>query len=312
MKNLEFLILLIFIIIVIYFLLDFYNNNYNCKNKVENKVENYDSLDTNDMIKYLLIYNKPYEIRKLKPNLSNINFISGIVWINLDRSPQRKEYMKNLLKDINIPNFRISAIDGKAYKDIKSIYGDIPLEKNLSDSEIACTLSHIKAINYLKNIPGDYFIVCEDDISFNNIVLFDKNLKTIIKECPKFDILMLNKTYKKPICDIYAKWHDYYIKFPFDHIASSVCYVISRSGINKIIKNAEYINNNNFKLNKNIRLDVSDVYIYINLDTYVYKYDYISTLLEESTIHNNHLDYHKNNDDFQFGVILKDFYNYDL
>jgi len=306
MKYIDFLLLLIFIIIILYFFLD-NNNNYNCK-----KIEDYNNLDSKDKIKYLLLFDKPYEIRKLDKDLTNINFVSGIAWINLDRSPERKDYMENLLKDVNIPNYRISAIDGKAYEDIKSIYGNIPLYKNLSKSEIACTLSHIKAINYFKNIPGDYFIVCEDDISFNNIVLFNKNLETIIKECPKFDILMLNKTYKKSIKETYAKWHDYYIENPFDHIGSTVCYVISRSGINKIIQNAEYINDYNFKLNKNNSLHVADIYIYKNLDTYVYKYDYISTLLEESTIHNNHLDLHKNNDNFQFGVILKDFYNYDL
>ena len=59
-------------------------------------------------------------------------------------------------------------------------------------------------------------------------------------------------------------------------------------------------------------LHVSDIYIYENLDTYVYKYNYISTLLEESTIHANHLDYHKNSDSYQFSIILKDFYNYNL
>jgi GR25 family glycosyltransferase involved in LPS biosynthesis len=301
MKDSNFILLLILIILTIYFFLDY-----------KNKIENYNSLNVKDKIRFLLNNKNPYEIRKIKPDLNNINFISGIAWINLDRSTKRKEYMINLLKDINIPNYRISAIDGKAYDDIKSIYGDISLQKKLSNSEIACTLSHIKAINYLKDIPGDYFIICEDDINFSNIVLFDKDLETIIKECPKFDILLLNKTFKNPIKEIYAKWSDYFIKEPFDHIGSTVCYVISRSGINKIIKNAKYIDNNNFKLNKDHKLHVSDIYIYENLDTYVYKYDYISTLLEESTIHDNHLDYHKNSDSYQFSIILKDFYNYNL
>ena len=123
---------------------------------------------------------------------------------------------------------------------------------------------------------------------------------------------MLNKTFKDPIKEIYAKWSDYFIKDKLYHIGSTVCYIISRSGINKIIKDAKYIDNNNFKLNKDHKLHVSDIYIYENLDTYVYKYDYISTLLEESTIHKNHLKYHENNDSYQFGIILKDLYNYDL
>jgi GR25 family glycosyltransferase involved in LPS biosynthesis len=305
MKDSEFILLLIIFILIIYFFLD-YNKKYYYKK------ENYNNLDVKDKIKYLLENNKPYDILKIKPNLNNINYINGIAWINLDRSPKRKEYMENLLKDVKIPNYRISAIDGKAYQDIKSIYGNIPLSKELSNSEIACTLSHIKAINHLKNIPGEYFIVCEDDISFDNIILFDKNLETIIKECPKFDILLLNKTYNKPIKEIYAKWSDYYFKEPIDAIYSTVCYVISRSGINKLIKDAFYIDDNNFKLNENHKLHASDIYIYENLDTYVYKYNFISTLLEESTIHNNHLNYHKNSDAYQLGIILKDFYNYNL
>lgn len=280
-------------------------------NKLFGKVK-LDHQTNKEKIKYLLNNKKPYDISNLKPNLNNINFIDGIVWINLDRSPDRKNYMINLLKDIKIPNFRISAIDGKAYEDINSIYGNIPMGRELSKSEIACTLSHIKAINYLKNIPGEYFMVCEDDISFNNIVLFENNLKTIISECPKFDILMLNKTFLKPVNEKYAKWNNYYFLNPLDFIGSAVAYIISRSGINKIIENATYINDNNFKLNPNHNIDVADLYIYKNVNTYAFKYNYITTLLEESTIHDEHLNTHKNNDNYQFGIILKDLYNYDL
>jgi GR25 family glycosyltransferase involved in LPS biosynthesis len=280
------------------------------KNKLFGRVKLTHQSDKEKVINFLND-KKPYEIYNLKPNLNNFNFISGIVWINLDRSPDRREYMINLLKDINIPNFRISAIDGKSYDDIESIYKNIPLERKLSKSEIACTLSHIKAINYLKNIPGEYFIVCENDISFNNIILFDHDLKTIILDCPKFDILMLNKTFLKPLKEKYSKWNDYFYN-KYEQVGSTVCYVISRNGINKIINNAKYIDDNNFILNKNNNLDVADIYIYKNIDTYIYKYNYITTLIEQSTIHNNHMDLHKNNDNFQFGIILKDFYNYDL
>jgi hypothetical protein len=155
-------------------------------------------------------------------------------------------------------------------------------------------------------------MICEDDISFDNIILFEYDLKTIILECPKFDILLLNKTYIKPINEKYSKWIDYYFKNPIYPIGSTVCYIISRSGINKIIEKAKYIDDNNFILNKNYNFDVSDIYIYKNLETYAYKYNYITTLLEESTIHGDHIESHKKNDNFQLGVILKDFYNYDL
>ena len=80
----------------------------------------------------------------------------------------------------------------------------------LNNYEISNTLSHIKAINYLENIKGDYFLVCEDNISFNNIILIDKDLKTIISESPKFDILILNKTYLFNTTSTYVKWDNYY------------------------------------------------------------------------------------------------------
>jgi len=304
MKN-SFLILLILIILIIYFY-------YNSINNYRDIIENYNYSNNDYLIKYLLDNRKPYEIRKIKPDLHKLNFISGIAWINLDRSNKRKEYMEKLLQQIDIPNYRISAIDGKNYKDIKFIYGNIPLQKELTNTEIACTLSHIKAINYFKDIPGDYFIVCEDDISFDNIIFFNKNLESIIKECPKFDILMLNKTSFKYLDKIYSKWNDYFIDETVDYIGSCVCYIVSRSGINKLIKNAKYIDDNNFMLNKYQKMNVSDIYIYKNLDTYVYKYNFISNLFDESTIHNDHLPYQKKNDTFQLAIILKDFYNYDL
>jgi GR25 family glycosyltransferase involved in LPS biosynthesis len=311
MKDTDFILLLIFIILIIYFIIDS-NNKYNLNKKLKDKLSEYfNNLNDRDKIKYLLDNKNHNEIRNLKPNLNNINFISGIAWINLDRSHKRRDYMINILKDINIPNYRINAIDGKVYEDIKAVYEDIPAERELSKSEIACTLSHIKAINYLKNIPGEYFMICEDDISFDNIILFEYDLKTIILECPKFDILLLNKTFLNPIDEKYSNWNDYYYNKKMQ-IGSAVCYIISRSGIDKIIENAKYIDDNNFKLNKNHNFDVSDIYIYKNLETYVYKYNYITTLFEESTIHNNHLNYHKDNDNFQLGIILKDFYNYDL
>ena len=43
--------------------------------------------------------------------------------------------------------------------------------------EFACLLSHIKAITSLKDTDGNYFMICEDDISLKNTILF-KNVKS--------------------------------------------------------------------------------------------------------------------------------------
>jgi len=222
-------------------------------------------------------------------NYDKINFIDHILWINLDRSNDRKNYMINILNNINIPNTRISAIDGKN-EDVKS-YINIEYEKELSNFEIGCNLSHIKAINYLNNLDGNYFMICEDDISFDNINLFKENLENIITNCPSFDILLLSKIFDMELNDLYTDWNNYF-NINNIQIAGTGCYVISRSGINNIIKDAYYDSITKvFELNKDKKFDVSDIYIYKNLKTYVYKFDFIGIEGQTSTIHEDHIDW---------------------
>ena len=52
-------------------------------------------------------------------------------------------------------------------------------------------------------------------------------------------------------------------------------------------------------------MDVADMYLYINHKTYVYKYNYINLKIMDSTIHNDHLEYHKNLDKYQQYEIFK-------
>ena len=90
-----------------------------------------------------------YEDREIKVNINKdinkINFIDYILWINLDRSIDRFNYMNNLLSNLNIKNKRIEAIDGNNL-DVKSLK-NFKVNRILINYEIACTLSHIKAIN---------------------------------------------------------------------------------------------------------------------------------------------------------------------
>jgi GR25 family glycosyltransferase involved in LPS biosynthesis len=249
---------------------------------------------------YDTLYNQHNIYNNIKHEYYKINFISKILWINLERSVDRKNYMENLLKNINIENIRINAIDGKN-DNIRNII-NIPFTRDLSNYEIACTLSHIKAINYLNKIDGNFFMICEDDITLNNLILFNTNLNDIILNSPEFDILILNKIYLNNLKNLYEKWNDYNI----DLISGTACYIISRKGINKIIKNAEYLENNNFIFNQDKFFDVADIYLYKNLETYVYKYNFIGTIDKDSTIHNDHVNHHTLSTNFQIEEIIND------
>jgi hypothetical protein len=264
---------------------------------------------SNNIIKQLILNNKLDELDNLNIDYNKINFIDGIVWINLDKDIERNKHMNEILAHINIKNYKIIGLDADN-NELLDMFTNVNYERKLNNYEIANTLSHIKAINYLENIKGDYFLICEDNISFNNIILIDKDLKTIISECPKFDILILNKTYLANINNIYVKWDNYYKPLKNDYIGSSAAYIISREGINKLIKFAKYADSY-FKLDKKNNLDASDIYIYKYLDTYVYKYNLITTK-NISTITKTDKPFDDKNNLFQLNIILKDFYNHEV
>jgi GR25 family glycosyltransferase involved in LPS biosynthesis len=270
---------------------------------------NIKTIKNNNIIKQLILNNNLDEINNLNIDYKKINYIDGIVWINLHKDIERNKYMKEILNNINIDNYKIVGIDSNN-NELLDMFTNVNYERKLDNYEIANTLSHIKAINYLENKKGDYFLICEDNISFNNIILIDKDLQSIISECPKFDILILNKTYSTNTNNTYVKWVNYYKPLNNDYIGSCAAYIISREGINKFIKFAKYADTY-FKLDKKNNLDVSDIYIYKYLDTYVYKYNFIATK-NIFTITKTDKSFDDKNNLFQLNIILKDFYNHEI
>ena len=247
-------------------------HHWNRYGKREGRICNFDKSNKN-------IYNK-------------INFIDNIVWINLDRSIERRHKMENIFKNINISNYRISAIDG-----LKLVRPNYNYERSMSNYEIACTLSHLKAIKYLSELSGNYFMICEDDICFNNLYYFKEDLETIIKNAPDFDILMIHKTYSHYLEDEYTNWNDHINKYGIYHqICGTACYIISRDGIHNI-------------LNKTDNFDVADMYLYKNTKTFVYKYNFISVQGLDSEIHSNHINYQNNCERFQNIIVIDKYFN---
>jgi len=284
------------------------------KNKLIGHINSHNNINikNNNIIKKLILNNKLDEINNMNIDYNKINYIDGIIWINSDKNNENKKYMEKILSNVNILNYKIDGINSNN-NELLDMFTDINYERKLNNYEIANTLSHIKAINYSNNLNGNYFLICEDNISFNNLILIDKDLETIILECPKFDILILNKNYSNCTNATYVKWENYYKPSQNDYISSSAAYIISREGINKFVKFAKY-NDSFFKLDKKNNLDVSDIYIYKYLDTYVYKYNFITTkninnktdkIIDEKIIDDK-------NNLFQLNIILKDFYDYEI
>jgi GR25 family glycosyltransferase involved in LPS biosynthesis len=215
--------------------------------------------------------------------LNYINGIDKIYWINLNRSIARRAYMENLLKNINIANERVQAIDGNLDMCVINNY---KLNEILGTNlEYACLLSHLKTINKFNESVFERCLILEDDVSLEFMKYWKKDINTIINEAPEnWDIIMLSYTdlhcgkYNK----IYVKWHK--------NISSAVSYIINKKGSNKVMN--MFIDG---KWHISGEKHVSDYIIYNKCITYVYKYSYFTTNdLGGSNIHNSNLRYHFN------------------
>jgi GR25 family glycosyltransferase involved in LPS biosynthesis len=201
--------------------------------------------------------------------------------------------MEYMLQNIKINNCRIKAIDGRN--------DDISKYKNkhirMSNSEIGCVLSHIKAINYLSKISGNYFLVLEDDINLDNLKYFNNDLRRIILDCPKFDILMVSKISS-------SIQNETYIDLKNLGIWGAAAYIITKDAVQKFIKHSKYNETtNDFVINNS--LCVADRYVYNNMKTYVYKYNFIGTQDQDSEIHSNHLYSHKHSTSANMTAIIE-------
>ncbi|MGJ8742960.1 glycosyltransferase family 25 protein [Polaribacter sp.] len=91
-----------------------------------------------------------------------------VYYINLDKSTDRKDFMENQFKKLNIPIERISAIYGKELdaeilrkeKKKHNVFAHFPLPNN---GEIGICLTHFKLWDYLAKQPEDFSIILEDD-----------------------------------------------------------------------------------------------------------------------------------------------------
>ena len=91
-----------------------------------------------------------------------------ILYINLDRSKERKVRMEEQFKQYNIKNYkRVPAFDGrKLFSDssLRAKTVELPKDMKQSSGEIGCSLSHLRAAEMALEIDAPYVLVMEDDI----------------------------------------------------------------------------------------------------------------------------------------------------
>jgi GR25 family glycosyltransferase involved in LPS biosynthesis len=128
-----------------------------------------------------------------------------ILYINLDRRNDRKEYMENEFKKINNINIeRISAVDGRKLlkNDLTNLLNEDAINQfmDTNDRQFApgsymskgaagCALSHRKCWENILHGNDEKVLILEDDIYFDKD--FNKKLNTYLEKVPDYDILYI-------------------------------------------------------------------------------------------------------------------------
>lgn len=184
--------------------------------------------------------------RKLDKNkaLFKLKNFPKVLWINLDRYQNRKEYMEGQLAYWGIEDHvRIVGIDGKEDDPTSYLKGTIP--HNMNNGEIACVLTHLNAIKYfVEETDLDEVIIMEDDVDLSPIKHWNFTWKDVRSRIPinmdtcQFTIINPN--------GITLKIHHRFI-----NDFSAACYLITRHHATKILKLHQ--RGSQWKIDQNIR-----------------------------------------------------------
>uniref|UniRef100_A0A6C0D3D2 Glycosyl transferase family 25 domain-containing protein n=1 Tax=viral metagenome TaxID=1070528 RepID=A0A6C0D3D2_9ZZZZ len=226
---------------------------------------------------------------KNKNKITDNNNIDIIYWINMDKSRTRRIHMKKLLKnDIfrHIEKKRIKAVDGSKPNietELSSIFENMDLCKyNLK--EYAGLLSHLNTLIEFSNSNNNIALIFEDDVSLEYKKYWTESIQQVIQNAPKnWDVLQLSININKN--SVLAK----YVKKPLYVKGCAACaaaYIINKQGVlrflHKVRKNGKFI------LHKNTE-HYADIYMFENMNTYVYRYPMFTYIIKDSTQHPDHL-----------------------
>lgn len=216
---------------------------------------------------------------------SKLKGIPHIYWINLDADDYRREYMEKQFKHWEIENHtRISGYDARDDDVSVHLKGKFP--DNITQNELGCCMSHLKAIkHFYENSNDDYCLIVEDDVDFDTVKYWNFDWKSFFSKLPyDWDSVQLTII---STGDIHVKLH---LKFINDF--SAAIYLINRHHASKIIKN--HIYGEKYRLDNGVKpravsedtiLDTGKVY---SIPLFLYNLEL------GSTIHPEHIDmFHK-------------------
>ncbi len=108
-------------------------------------------------------------LRDKNKSAHKLKGLPKIYWLNLDADTHRRDYMESQFRYWEIENHtRISGFDGREDDVSSYLKGRIP--DNVSQAELGCCMSHLKAIkHWLDTSDSPYAVMMEDDCDLSNV-----------------------------------------------------------------------------------------------------------------------------------------------
>jgi len=177
-------------------------------------------------------------------SLNKLAGFPNVLWINLDRFPDRKKYMEDQFSYWGITDHhRIPGIDGKEDDPTSYLKGSVP--PSMNSGEIACVISHLSAIRYfVEETDLDEVVIMEDDVDLTPAKSWGFTWKQVRKRLPiNFDTCQFTIINPNGIT---LKLHHRFV-----NDFSAACYIITRHHATKLLR--LHNRGSAWKIDQNIR-----------------------------------------------------------
>lgn len=232
---------------------------------------------------------------------SNNDNTIDFYWINLENAIERREFMEEQFKRLNINNFRINAYTPN---DFNEILLDKPpyfcgykecFERKCVDCpiEFAVLCSHLKAIQTAYNSGKKYFVICEDDIQFPFLINFYKLIPIISKNIDIIQMMVISAGHTEHFYNNFYKHNNLFIKYnPIT--PSAGFYLCNRDGAKKLLDLYIDKSTGKFNFSNSNFLKLADVLLFQSVNTIVSTMPLaIPNISFKSQIHTHHYLAHK-------------------
>ena len=170
--------------------------------------------------------------------------IPHIYWLNLDADVERREYMESQFRYWEIEKHtRIVGYDGREDDVSPHLKGPIP--HNVTQNELGCCMTHLKAIKeFYNNSDDEYCIIAEDDVNLDIARYWNFTWQEFFAEVPyDWDCIQMTTI---TTGDIHVRLH---LKFINDF--SAAFYLISRHHAAKVLKH--HVRGDKYKLDNGVK-----------------------------------------------------------